>query len=40
MEALAQVTYAGAGPSDTSAGFDDTRRQVDALYAELRHQTS
>ena len=23
---------------DTSAGFDDTRRQVDLLYAELRHQ--
>jgi dephospho-CoA kinase len=25
---------------DTSAGFDGTRRQVDVLYAELRHQTS
>jgi dephospho-CoA kinase len=25
---------------DTSAGFDDTRQQVDRLYAELRHQRS
>src|SRR4029079_18458046 len=25
---------------DTSGGFDETRRQVDILYAELRHQTS
>ena len=24
---------------DTSAGFEQTRRQVDLLYAELRHQT-
>ncbi len=25
---------------DTSSGFDDTRRQVDLLYAKLRHQRS
>lgn len=32
MEALAQVTYAGAGPSDTSAGFDDIIAKMDSPW--------
>ena len=32
MEALAQLTYAGAAPSDTSAGFDDIIAKMDSPW--------